>query len=185
MTHRSGPPRARGFTLIEMLFVVAIAAILLAIGVPELREFVADQRVRTVASDLAQEFAYARAQAIQDSRRVYIERTNPLWKDGWRIYVDRNSNGSYDAGEEIKINLGLSGSPNLRVCSTAGDFATNVILRPDGRIVRVSAPASSDGIYVVDDLGDGDPLNNKIRGLMFGTTGRITIVNFNKTIPPC
>ena len=56
-----------------------------------LSEFVADQRVRTVASDIVGEIAFARAKAIEQSRRVYIERTGGAqWNNGWRIYVDLN-----------------------------------------------------------------------------------------------
>ncbi|MGH8616858.1 MAG: GspH/FimT family pseudopilin [Burkholderiales bacterium] len=176
---RSGP----GFTLIEMMVVIAIAAILLTIGLPNLRDFLADQRVRTAASDLVSEIALARARAIQDSRRVYFQRTAVDWKDGWIIFVDQNSNGAYDNGEEIKISQGLPG--RLRICSTVTDFGTNLIFRPDGRVVRTTAVGANDGLYLVDELGDTDPTNNKIRGLLFGTSGRVTTLKANGVAPPC
>ena len=186
MLHRRS---ARGFTLIELMIVLIIVGIFMVIGVPMLSEFVADQRVRTTASDIVSEIAFARAKALEQSRRVYIERTGATWNNGWRIYVDLNGDGNYDAGEEIKI---FNGFPpgNLYVCSTVDDFANNVIFRPDGRVVRTpppagDAPAPTDGIYVVDTMADGVVANNKIRGLLFGISGRVTTVRMNGVAPPC
>ena len=73
-------------------------------------------------------------QAVESSRRVHIEKTGVNWTNGWRIYVDRNDSNSYDVGEQIKIFDGLSGT--IRVCTNVADFATDIIFRPDGRIVR-------------------------------------------------
>jgi prepilin-type N-terminal cleavage/methylation domain-containing protein len=166
--------RSRGFTLIEVIIVMVIVAILIGMGVPLMTEFVADQRVRTAASDIAGEIAFARATAIETSRRVYIERTGALWNNGWRTYADLNNNGSYDAGEEIKIFNGFSAG-RMYVCSNVADFSTNIILRPDGRVVRASAATANDGIYVVDAMGDANVCNNKIRALLFGVSGRVTV----------
>ncbi len=175
---------ARGFTLIELIIVLLIVAVLAAVGVPMLSEFVADQRVRTTASDIVGEIAFARAKAIEQSRRVYIERTGVSWNNGWRIYIDLNRDNNYDVGEEIKV---FDGFPvgNMYVCSTIADFATNIIFRPDGRVVRVSAAGPNDGIYVVDTMGDIAVANNKIRGLLFGVSGRVTSVRMNGVAPPC
>jgi prepilin-type N-terminal cleavage/methylation domain-containing protein len=169
--------RSRGFTLIEVIIVMVIAAILIAVGVPQMTEFVAEQRVRTAVSDIAAEIAFARATAIETSRRVYIEKTGALWNNGWRIYADLNNNGSYDAGEEVKIFNGFSSGPagRMYVCSNVADFSTTVIFRPDGRVVRTSAATADDGIYVVDTMGDANNCNNKIRGLLFGVSGRAKV----------
>jgi len=56
------------------MVVVTIIALMLVIGVPAMSEFVADQRVRTVASDITADIALARAKAIELSRRVYLEK---------------------------------------------------------------------------------------------------------------
>src|SRR4051812_29594780 len=92
-----------GFTLIEVLVVVTIIALMLVIGVPAMGEFVADQRVRTVASDITSEIALARAKSIETSHRVYIQKMGVLWNNGWRIYADMNDNAAYDAGLDLEL----------------------------------------------------------------------------------
>src|SRR5688500_2840587 len=94
---------ARAFTLVELIIVLAIASILLLIGAPALSEFIADQRVRTAGSDIMAEMAFARAKALETSRRVYVQRTGVRWSDGWRIFVDIDRDENYDVGEELKV----------------------------------------------------------------------------------
>ena len=89
---------ARGFTLIEIMVVVTIIAMMLVIGLPGMSEFVADQRVRTMASDITSEIALARGKAMESSRRVYMQKLGVNWNNGWRLYADINDNAAYDAG---------------------------------------------------------------------------------------
>jgi len=175
--HRS----TRGFTLVELMIVLTIAGILMVVGAPALSDFVADQRVRTVTSDIAAEIAFARVKAIEQSRRVFMERTGADWKDGWRIYADLNNDGNYDAGEELKVFDGFPAG-NLVVCSVVAGAASNVAsysFRPDGRVAQGAGAGATDGIYVIDTM------HNKIRGLRFGTSGRATVSKLNGTTPPC
>lgn len=174
-----------GFTLIELITVVAIVAILVGIGVPSLSEFLADQRVRTAASDIMGDIAYARAKAVENSRRVYLQRTGATWSGGWRIFVDLNDNANNDGGEEQLKTFNGFPAGNLYACSQAADFSGTVVFRPDGRIVRNAAVAVNDGIYVIDTLGDNADGNNKIRGILFGASGRATVVKMNGAAPPC
>ncbi len=176
--------RPRGFTLIELMIVLLIAAILVAVGAPALGEFVADQRVRTVASDIAAEIAYARAKALEHNRRVFFERTGATWGGGWRIFVDLNNDNNFDAGEELKVFNGFPAG-SMYLCSTVGEFANNMIFRPDGRVVRTTAVGANDGIFVVDTLADANVCNNKIRGLLFGVSGRATTIALRGTPPAC
>jgi len=177
---------AHGFTLIELLTVMTVVGLLVTIGLPAMSDFVADQRVRTTASDLASEISYARSMAIETSRRVYIERTGVLWSNGWRVYADINGNAAYDAGVDtlLKVFDGFA-SGNVYVCSTVTDFANQIALRPDGRVQRNSVVGVNDGIYVVDTQGGSTPSLNKIRGLIFGLSGRVTTVKLNGTTAPC
>jgi prepilin-type N-terminal cleavage/methylation domain-containing protein len=174
------PHTARGFTLIELMIVLVIAAVLLMIGTPMLSEFVADQRVRTVSSDIMADIAFARAKALENSRRVYLERTGATWTGGWHIFVDVNNDTVFNAGdEELKVFSGFPAGTTLSVCSNVAEFANTIIFRPDGRIVRNTAVTQTDGLYVIDTLGDAAVANDKIRGILFGGLGRATVVKMN------
>jgi len=171
----------RGFTLIELMIALTIVAILAVIGLPSLSDFVAEQRVRTSASDLVSEIAFARATAIESSRRVIMERLGVNWDQGWRTYIDVNNNATYEAGTDIEIKRfdgfgtgAASASGRLYSCSPVADFATNIIFRPDGRVVRsTTATTAADGIYIIDPMGDTDICNNKTRGVLFDLSGRV------------
>lgn len=166
----------RGFTLVELMITLVITVIAITVGVPSLTDFVAAQRVRTTASDLVADMALARAEAIKESRQAMLERlagSTSTWKDGWRICVDINSNGTCDNAEVRKSTTTVPG--RSKVCSTTNDFNDRVIFRPDGRVIRTVAPGANDGLRVSDDNGDSDTVNDRIRLIFIGISGRARI----------
>jgi Tfp pilus assembly protein FimT len=173
--------------MIEVMVVVVIVSILVTIGLPPMAEFVADQRVRSVTSDINAELSLARAKSIELSRRVYMQKLGVNWNNGWRLYADINDNGAYDAGidQELKRFDGFT-TGTIYVCTVpVGAFTNQVILRPDGRVVRTGAVTANDGIYIIDTMGDGTISNDKIRGVQFGFAGRSTVVKLNGQPLPC
>lgn len=70
--NRAGLPRAPGpgFTLIELMITLVILAVLLAIAVPSMREFVARKRVEGVAQELVTDLRLLKSQQIQ--RRQFV-----------------------------------------------------------------------------------------------------------------
>jgi prepilin-type N-terminal cleavage/methylation domain-containing protein len=166
--------RAAGFTLIELMIALVIVAILITVGIPSLTEFVASQRLRTLVADVTSDVAFARAEAIKESRQVIMERlaggaTNS-WKDGWRICVDLNRDTVCDANEIRKMMQPVGG--RIRVCSLTNTFRDRIVFRPDGRLVLAAGPAANEGITFSDDMGDGDATNDLIKTLSFGIAGR-------------
>ena len=76
----------RGFTLVELLTVLAILAILTTISVPSLREFVQAGQMRSAAFDLVVDLSYARSEAIKRNADVVVEQiTVGAWEGGWRV----------------------------------------------------------------------------------------------------
>lgn len=168
------------------MVVVTIVAIMLVIGVPAMGEFVADQRVRTVASDITSDIALSRAKAIEASHRVIMEKLSVNWNSGWRLYADLNDNAAYDPATDLELKRfdGFT-SGNIYICTIPAFPANQIIFRPDGRMVRTGAVTANDGIYIVDTMGDGTPANDKIRGIQFGLSGRTTVLKMNGMGLPC
>lgn len=64
--------RFHGFTLIELLVALAIAALLLTLGVPAFGNLLDRTRLDTEANDLLRGLRFAREQAIQLQRPVTL-----------------------------------------------------------------------------------------------------------------
>ena len=62
----------RGFTLLELLFVVALAAIFAAIAVPNLQAVGEAYRLSTAASAIASKLAEARTNALKRNRLTWV-----------------------------------------------------------------------------------------------------------------
>ena len=62
--------RTAGFTIIELLTVVAIAAILIAVAAPSFTEFLAKRRVEGTTSELVTDIQFARSEAVSHNAPV-------------------------------------------------------------------------------------------------------------------
>ena len=104
---------AAGFTLIEALVVISITAILVAIGVPSFRNFVAGRAVTAQVNELAVTLRLARTEAIKRGTLVTVCRSEDPegdtptcsgdgdWSSGWIAFVDRATRGQFDEGDMI------------------------------------------------------------------------------------
>ncbi|MDQ7008204.1 MAG: GspH/FimT family pseudopilin [Acidobacteriota bacterium] len=87
------PPSERGFSLVEMLAVLAIVGLTAAIGVYTID--LAGWRASSAASDVARRIELARSRAVfeQNDYRVIFDTAS----NSYRVHDDENSNGSIDA----------------------------------------------------------------------------------------
>jgi type IV fimbrial biogenesis protein FimT len=77
--------RHSGFTLVELLVVMTVAAVLLGLGIPSFREFVATQRVKEAAFDFSAAMLLARSEAIKRNTAVTLTQDAAGWGSGWTI----------------------------------------------------------------------------------------------------
>lgn len=77
--------RARGFTLVEMMVVVALVAILGALAVPNFRDLLLNQRLASNTSDFVAALNLARTEAMKRSQRVRLLPRNQDWANGWEV----------------------------------------------------------------------------------------------------
>ena len=93
--------RSNGFTLLELMVALAILGILLAIGVPAFGTVIDNQRMDDGVNGLVRSLNYTRTEAVRRNRPVTVSPIDADWNAGWRIFLDRNNNGLYDAGETL------------------------------------------------------------------------------------
>ena len=94
----------RGFTLVELLAVLAIGASLLAIALPDLQALLRAQQLRAASSDLFEAIGLARAQAIARNTRIRLGPRDPAgsdWTKGWTVFADRDEDGAAGPGDDI------------------------------------------------------------------------------------
>ena len=77
--------KALGFTLIELVFTIAIMAVLATLAAPSFREFIATQRIRNASFDLMAALTLARSEAITHNANVDMVRTSTAWDGGWTV----------------------------------------------------------------------------------------------------
>lgn len=117
----------RGHTLLELLAVLAIAALLMSLGLPALTELLARQRLRATATDLFSAIELTRVQAMARGRRVLLmpaDTGGSDWRQGWLVFVDRNNNLAYDGGDELlQRQAPLAAGISVRFAFTSGTAA--------------------------------------------------------------
>ena len=111
---RSGPDhdRAAGFSLVEMLVVLAIVALAAGLGIPSIRNIVPSQRLSSTAERVASEIALLRTEAQRTghvTRLVFDGETNrfvssrpgapALAMAGWSVQFETGTASRMQPGE--------------------------------------------------------------------------------------
>lgn len=115
------PRRQAGFTVTELMVVVAIVGIIGAIAAPDMVEMIRRQRVKTAAFDLYAGLSIARSEAIKRNLTVRITPNSGNWTQGFvaQDSTDRvvRSQGAFDSSVTIT-------GPNLVRFNSTGRLAS-------------------------------------------------------------
>jgi type IV fimbrial biogenesis protein FimT len=129
---------ARGFTLIEALVAMAVAATLLALAIPSIAGIVKSNKLTSASNIFVSGLFLARGEAIKRNARVVLCKSadgatcalSGGWEQGWIVFPDINNNGAREAAETVvQRETPLSG--NLRVVGNL-NVARYISFTPNG-----------------------------------------------------
>lgn len=119
---------AAGFTLLEVLVVVALLGVLASLAAPSMSALRRQHLLQAQAEDLLGSLMLARSEALRRQIRVTVcARSNDKecdaqgrWKQGWLVFVDANDSAWRDADEPIlEVHAPLQPAITLSVSNTA------------------------------------------------------------------
>jgi len=91
-----------GFTLVELMVVVAVLGILAVMAVPSFQSLSQSQQVKNASFELFSSLSLARSEAIKRNGNVTLTPVNPAdWGQGWTI--------ASSGGEQLKTQAALKG----------------------------------------------------------------------------
>lgn len=137
-----------GFTIIELMIVLAVAGLLMTVATPSFVELLQNNRLAIATNELIGEFALARSEAAKRGGRVIVcNSTNPSaatpacrppcdpcdWTTGWIIFADGSTppNNVYNVATDTLIKRNLGPSNNVTIAS-AGTATVNLRFNSDG-----------------------------------------------------
>lgn len=154
-------PCTAAFTLIELMIGIAVAAILITVGIPGFRDLILDNRMAAQINSLVADLSYARSEAVKRNSAVTVCKRNingtacddsRSWTDGWIV---------------------LAGTTVLRVHeSVSSGMAMNLKYTGSNKVVY-------DGKGFLNGVNNGTFIfcdsrgYTKARGLVLAMTGRL------------
>ena len=100
--HRTIKPR--GFTLIELMVIVAIVGVLLTLAAPSFVSFQRNSELTSLANKMLGSINSARSEAMKSGRNAFVvPNDSSNWSTGWFVYVDMNADNSFEEGTDLFI----------------------------------------------------------------------------------
>ena len=158
--------KMHGFTVVELMFCIAVAAVLCAISAPALGNFVHGETLRTSRNALVTSLNMARNTAVARQSHIVVcpstdQRTcsdDNWWQQGWIVFDDRNGDGTRSTDEPLLESV--QSQTGLAILTS--EDRERVIYRSDG-----SSPGTNLTFTFCDRFGDKDAAT-----VIVGNSGR-------------
>ncbi|RLA04835.1 MAG: hypothetical protein DRQ47_02695 [Gammaproteobacteria bacterium] len=157
---------SKGYTLMEIMMTMVIAAVLLGIGIPGLQTFIKNNRILAQSNSFMTSVKTARSEAM--TQRVFVTicqsangtTCGGTWNGGYIAFTDIDGDNSVDAGDGDTVIISKSiDANNLSFDFDGGDF-----IRFDS---RGRAVGFSGTVTLCDDRGA-----DYARGIIIKPIGR-------------
>ena len=166
----------RGFTLIELMVTIAVAAVLMAWAAPNFVEFRRNSALTSTTNTLMAALNSARSEAMKHSAfAMVVPQDNANWATGWRVFVDKNLNQTFDAGTDQLV-LEQMALPDFLLISgngTAAGGSPYVLYNGSGYSRTKNGAFGALTFSIERNDVTGDRRTQQTRRLIVSRTGRV------------
>lgn len=160
----------RGFTIVELMIVVVIAAILATLAGPSFTSFINNTRQSSALSQLQGDLNRARSEAIKRNARVLVCNsttgtscsTATNWNSGWVVCYDADANNNCD--------VTTATDPNPLV--VRGALHSSLALTTTATPIRFNPVGTASGAFTLTLAGNWGGAQSKT--LVVSATGNIS-----------
>jgi type IV fimbrial biogenesis protein FimT len=153
---------ANGFTFIELMIVMTMVAVMAAIALPNLGQFIANNRLKSQMYDMLESINIARSEAVKRKVKTVMCRsadptaTTPAcggtantWTTGWIVYAKGDANDAYNSATDTIIGIGNAADDTVNIMSN-GSGNSYLVYKPDGSLNEAGTV-----VYAIcDDRGE-------------------------------
>ena len=173
---------SKGFTLLELIIIIAIIGIATAFAAPGLSTMISNNRISSNASDFAAALQLAKAEAVARVNPVIVCKKNTGstgcigdgdWSQGWIVFSDDNGNDGLDVGDEDLLLVHEALHERITFGGNNSDVDALITFRPSG-----TSSVTNTGTLIIcnDNLFDSSS-----RGIMVTITGRGSVMKASDT----
>lgn len=186
--------KSLGFTLIELMVTIAIAAILMGIAIPSFVATISSNRLTTSANELVSALNLARSEAIKRGIQVTLLRTgntNQVWENGWQVFTDIDGDGSLDdngdttlceAGEDCLLRI-FDALPLGYTLRTGTNYTCWVAYTPNGASKGSGAACTGGLSNDTFRLCDNTQTTSNSRSIAINAIGRSSVSSSDASCP--
>lgn len=171
----------KGFTIVELMVTIAIAAILLSVAAPSYTTFIRNSQLSDAVSEFMTAVNAARGNAIKQGINTYlVPTTGTDWSTGWYVFADGNWDGLYTASDPKDVLIMQSQVPSSIL--TVGTPIGNNSTLTDGYLLFTGSgyPKQKNGGMATGKI---NVINGSIRTTIINidNTGRVRSCTKNST----
>ena len=189
--------KSLGYTLIELMSMLAVVSILVSVGLPMMNVFFDSNRMVSNTNDLVAGLNIARSEAIKQQIRVTLCQSadtasctgSGQWEDGWIVFQDPNGNATVDGGERIlRLNAAVDGQVTIRSNDVSNQIASSVSFTSRGLPKALNGGTQSGTFRICDKRGlkvNADGVSTVARGVVLSPSGKVRSSNQLANIASC
>lgn len=178
----------KGFTLIELLVALAVAGILLAVGVPSFAEAIKESKISSQYNAFVGSLFLARSEAVKGPGQVTVcPRNGPSsnqcgsktnWENGWIVFIDNTtvpdeSTAKIDSADEIiSVSGAISGDNIIKAIGSSSNSAIDAEEVAFVRYLQDGGAEWSAGSVVICDTDRGPASSRAINIVLTGDIRR-------------